>query len=1077
MELVIFKGFSKSFLQTVQFPPLVSNNYEGKLNVLSFDRDTRKHLTIALMELETADKVWITYEEYSIIKNRITDAIEDDNLTVRVCKNNIYPDYYPIPFTLSNKLASEITKALNGNDCQEISPECEKFTLIYNTLVCIDGIYYGSFYNYEYDLDSNISFDDYYTDKAEIADTLGPIDFNIFLNANIESYLSNFEQIKKCKPSAIGVHSSNSYRSKRFLDSLKTFCALRHIQLFKSQEVLAQNRELDSTLRNIAKNDIGISGFSEFRKIKFYKNPDIDKSIIEISQGQIIQEIIHQAENSYGVSNTPTFRDIFITASTGAGKSVMFQVPAIYLAKKYRKLTIVIEPVKSLMQDQKEKLNKNGYTRVEVFNSDLISQVEKEYVLQRIKNGEVDLLYLSPETLLSYSVETLIGDREIGLLIVDEAHTVTTWGTDFRPDYLYLGSYIDKLRHQVQTKKGLQRKTYQFPICAFTATAINGGIEDSVSDIIVSLYMENPIKYIGYVRRDNIKFDIKHFNAQERLSKSEYDLAKMKALNNRITLWLAKHEKTIVYFPYASQVSHAAKGTEEFSGITTDKRIGVYTGTNTDGMSQEIFNSTKHSTFESFRNGTTSIIFATKAFGLGVDVDDVQNVYHYAPDGSLCDYVQEIGRAARKASINGMAITDIFCADTKFMKQLFSMSQIKQYQIKAVLAGIYNTFKSNHESRNFLIAPETFTYIFGGNNTNDTSCINKLKICLLMIEKDLYDKYNFKVLISRPQGIFTKAFVCIKKDHESEVLNSIYGSQFKFIEKGRCQEKQSSTGNEIISDMGDIYELNLKEIWEKFNPDISFSKFKYLYFNPATSSSNPSVMEEIRPYICPRQRVSIQTRTERTLAEVRTAILEDFEFIANALYKSFGRNYFNIEDMTKLLNERFGKASAKIISHSLFDLVDPKGHCIKKRLDSSSGKYVYTLSNGNFKEQMRKPIIKSTITKKMSTIYDSSYSGYLDLDSKGTSAIALKLLSVFNYITYEVAGGKEPEIFIRLNDPNKIKNIVMGNTYYSNDYVKKAKQKHDRDIKVLLHFFNQLSTDEERWNYIEDYFLGRNIEC
>ena len=78
----------------------------------------------------------------------------------------------------------------------------------------------------------------------------------------------------------------------------------------------------------------------------------------------------------------------------------MFQIPAVYLAKKYNKLTIIIEPVKALMQDQKEQLISRGYNRVETFNSDLITQVEKERVLNRVKNGEVDLLYMSPETLL-----------------------------------------------------------------------------------------------------------------------------------------------------------------------------------------------------------------------------------------------------------------------------------------------------------------------------------------------------------------------------------------------------------------------------------------------------------------------------------------------------------------------------------------------------------------------------------------------------------------------------------------------------------------------------------------------------
>ena len=107
------------------------------------------------------------------------------------------------------------------------------------------------------------------------------------------------------------------------------------------------------------------------------------------SQSKIIHEIIHQAENSYSYDLGNSYRDIFITASTGAGKSVMFQIPAVYLAQKYNKLTIIIEPVKALMQDQKEKLIQAVYNRVEAFNSDLITQVEKEAVLKRIKEGEV----------------------------------------------------------------------------------------------------------------------------------------------------------------------------------------------------------------------------------------------------------------------------------------------------------------------------------------------------------------------------------------------------------------------------------------------------------------------------------------------------------------------------------------------------------------------------------------------------------------------------------------------------------------------------------------------------------------
>lgn len=1078
MKLIIYKGFDKKFLQSIVMLPLVDNERDSKVNIFALDKKARKQLYIALINLEETDEAWVTYEEYSLIKTRVDEAIAEEGLKVIIYKNNLYPDYYPILFPLTDELANEIINALNGNTSAEQSEECQSFTSVYNALFNIEGTYYGGFYNYEYDKDGGISSTDFYPSQIEIEEDQTQGDYNVFINDDIETYLRDLARIMVVKPSIIGIKSSDGYVSKRFQNSLQAYCIANQIRLVKFQEQLPEDKEMETVLADIARNDIGIDGFTEFRKIKFYRNPDIEKDVIELSQGQIIQEIISQAENSYNKDGSYSFRDIFITASTGAGKSIMFQIPAVYLAKKYHKLTIIIEPVKALMQDQKEKLNKSGYTRVEAFNSDLISQVEKEAVLKKIKDGEVDLLYLSPETLLSYSIETIIGEREIGLLIIDEAHIVTTWGVGFRPDYWYLGGYINRLRNQIQTTMGMQRKIYHFPICAFTATAINGGVDDSVSDTVVSLYMENPIKYIGYVRRDDIRFDIKHMGPYSKLPKSEYEEAKTKALDERIRVWLSRQEKTIVYFPYASLAGDASKGIRGFAGITTDNRIGTYTGRNIDELSLEAFNDAKRHTFEEFRKGTTPVMFATKAFGMGVDVDDVQNVYHYAVTGTFCDYVQEIGRAARKSSMTGTAITDNFYNDFTFMKVLFGMSQIKQYQIKAVLEGIYNTYKSKSGARSFLISPEAFTYIFNGKGAKDEDkCINKLKTCLLMLEKDFYDKYNFKVIISRPQSVFTKAFVCVVKEHEKEVLESKYGNCFRFIEKGRCQEKQAD--GILLSDMGDIYALDLKAIWEQFHPNISFPQFKYWYFNPNSESKDKFlIMPEVREFFAPRQKVNIEVRQDLLLCDICPAILEDFEFIANTLYKSFGRGFFSIDDVVKLLQDRFGIAGARIIANSLFDLVDPNGKCVKRRINDVTGKSCYSLSNGNFKELMRKPIIKSRIVSNLSKISDSStYSSYLSLSSDETSTIALKLLSVFNYITYEVAGGEEPEIFIRLNDPNKIKNIIMGNIYYANDYITKARQKHIRDIEILSQFFNGLTTDEERWDYIENYFLGYDVLC
>lgn len=1076
MKLIVYKGFDAEFLRELEIDPLVEGDISSKLDVLNFDKKTRKMLDMALISLDEDDEVWATYEEYSLIKNRVDDAMEEDGLTLLIFRNNLYPDYYPLSFDISDELAAEITNHINSDLSDDVSEACQRFLATYNYIVNIDGEYFGSFYNYEYEKEDSVDIKDYYPMNLSIEESIDNEDMDIFINEDIDTYLRDLTRIKSLNPKTIGVRSTNGLVAKRIENALKAYCILHHIRLINYHEKLTESTEMEQELIDIAKNDIKIAGFENFRTINFYKNPDIDKEVVEVSQSTLIQEIIHQAENAYDDANGNSFRDIFITASTGAGKSVMFQIPAVYLAKKYHKLTIIIEPVKALMQDQKEKLINNGYTRVEAFNSDLISQVEKEAVLKRIKDGEVDLLYLSPETLLSYSIETIIGDRDIGLLIVDEAHIVTTWGMGFRPDYWYLGGYINRLRNQIQTTKGRNRSVYHFPICAFTATAINGGVDDSVSDTVISLYMENPIKYIGYVRRDDIGFEIVR-KEMKKLPKGEYEEAKAKDLNDRMQNWLAESKKTIVYFPYATYAYDASKGLRSFVGVKTDKRIGVYTGKNVDGMSQEAFNDAKRDTFEKFRSGAAPVMLATKAFGMGIDVDDVEYVYHYAVTGNLSDYVQEIGRAARKKGVTGTAVTDFYYNDLSFMNTLFGMSQIRQYQIKKVLEGIYETYKSKKGARSFLISPESFTYIFNGKGVKDEDkCINQLKTCLLMLEKDFYDKYNFKVIISRPQSVFTKAFVVIQREHEAEVLNSEYGKCFKFISKGRYNERQAN--GDLLSDLGDVYSLDLKRVWEEFHGNISFPQFKYWYFNASsTSKDKVDIMSSIRPYFAPRQKVNIEARGDLLLSELRDQILSDFEYIADTLYAQFRKSYFTTEDFAKLIREKYGMAKARIIANSLFDLVDPNGQCVKHRANDATSKTYYSLANGNFKEYMRRPIIRSKVVGNITKSNETTYSSYMSFSNDENSNIALKLLSIFDYITYEVVGGEEPEIFIRLNDPNKVKNIVLGNTFYSNNYVSRARQKHDRDVDVLLRFFKVLDSDKDRWDYIEDYFLGYDVLC
>lgn len=127
----------------------------------------------------------------------------------------------------------------------------------------------------------------------------------------------------------------------------------------------------------------------------------------------------------------------------------MFQLPSLYMKHKdpeNKKLTIVISPLIGLMNDQVENLNKLDIKSAKTINSG-ISPTEKATIAKDIKDGKIDILYVSIETLVNRGdIQSLIGEREIGLFVVDEAHTVTTWGRTFRVDYWFMGSYINELR-------------------------------------------------------------------------------------------------------------------------------------------------------------------------------------------------------------------------------------------------------------------------------------------------------------------------------------------------------------------------------------------------------------------------------------------------------------------------------------------------------------------------------------------------------------------------------------------------------------------------------------------------------
>ena len=266
-------------------------------------------------------------------------------------------------------------------------------------------------------------------------------------------------------------------------------------------------------------------GYDGFRNLEIYDDLFKNRDTLCISQGQLVENVIREAEKAYKGGEQPD--NILLTAPTGAGKSLLFQLPAIYLGKEYNLLTIVVSPLKALIVDQVEGLQDVGYERVAYASSDL-SPEQKMEVYRAVREGEIDLFYLSPELLLSYDIRHFIGNRRIGMVVVDEAHTVTTWGKEFRVDYWFLGRYLDALK---------QNLGYSFPLFALTATAVwnpKGG-NDMVFDTIRSLQMEPCILYVGTVRRKNIGFDIRRLTLEEG---ETYDKGKQRVISGRVEEFL-----------------------------------------------------------------------------------------------------------------------------------------------------------------------------------------------------------------------------------------------------------------------------------------------------------------------------------------------------------------------------------------------------------------------------------------------------------------------------------------------------------------------------------------------------------
>ncbi len=297
-------------------------------------------------------------------------------------------------------------------------------------------------------------------------------------------------------------------------------------------------------------------------------------------------------------------RDTLGIMPTGGGKSICFQIPALCMEG----LAIVISPLISLMKDQTDGLKLINYP-AELMNS-TVSQERQREIMSEVEAGHIKLLYLTPERFRSRFFMEWLRDQKIDLFIVDEAHCISEWGHDFRPEYRKMSAIIKELNNP--------------PILAVTATA-TGEVRD---DIVKSLNMNDPFVLVTGFNRTNLVYGVQ--NHKTKLSKNRSLISFVNKVNPPGII-------------YTSTVNDAETVFNVLSS-NTEKKVGIYHGS----LSPD----KRKKTQEDFLSDKISVLIATNAFGMGVNKPDVRFVVHYSIPGTLEGFYQETGRAGRDGDLS-----------------------------------------------------------------------------------------------------------------------------------------------------------------------------------------------------------------------------------------------------------------------------------------------------------------------------------------------------------------------------------------------------------------------------------------
>ncbi len=341
---------------------------------------------------------------------------------------------------------------------------------------------------------------------------------------------------------------------------------------------------------------------------------------------------------------------------TGTGKSLCYQIPALSRYDKTGALTVVISPLVALMADQVAGMEEHGIGCCVTING-LLSMPERADALDRVRLGDAGILLISPEQLRSRSLRQALDQREIGAWVLDEAHCLSRWGHDFRPDYRYVGRFI-------REKAGAEPVP---PVLCLTATAKPDVIGDIVRHFRDKLGIELTV-FDGGAERTNLTFEVIPTTGGEKFSHIHQVL--MSCLPPDMP------GGAIVYCATRRQSEDVAEYLQ-LKGVAADRFHA--------GLPPE----TKKEVQHRFIDGALRAIAATNAFGMGIDKPDVRLVVHADIPGSLESYLQEAGRAGRDRA-SARCVLLYAAGDVERQFGMSARSRLTREEIHGILRALRN---------------------------------------------------------------------------------------------------------------------------------------------------------------------------------------------------------------------------------------------------------------------------------------------------------------------------------------------------------------------------------------------------